>query len=1475
MTEQVLDSPRTPVTAPPRVWRIGSVLIGLSLLLLLPLLAFLLMWLEGEARRISVRTESAAMSLAQISAHSLERQLGDTQQFLATLAGRDSVRALDITRCDPVFGDFQKSHPGFTSLTTTTLDGRLVCSSMGEAVNRPRLMTPLTVGQAVGAPYFQLGQAQKGFLTGKWVLPVSLALLDDAGNTRGAIAAWIHLARLSPLNDSTLSRMPKDTISTVFDDKGVVLARSKDAELWVGVNRTGFPQATQALKQRLGYFQATSQTDGIRRLFAVTPVEGTRWIVSVGIPTSAMDDELAQARQRGFALFGAALLFTVLVLWLVRRYAVHPVQIGAEVTQAARGGDLKRRIPMAAIGPIAELRSIASDFNAMLDTLEADRGKLAASEADFRTLFNEMRSGFAVHDIICDAAGSPVDYRFVAVNPAFEDMTGLHARDIIGKRVTELLSNVEPSWIERYGRVALTGEPAAFEDFSAALNKYFDVRAFCIRHGQFAVMTLDITERRLAQVALAREKALLRRVIDTIPDLIFFKDAGGHYLGCNTAFEAFAGRPESQQIGRTDFDFFDMDTAEFFRAQDRQMLESGEMRRNDEWVSYPDGRQVLLHTVKVPFANAQGEVIGVLGISRDITTAHQAQVALKAQDDTYRAILATSLDGFWIVDTDGRLIEANAAYTRMSGYSRQELLGMHVSELDAQDTPEMVAQRMKHMVSSGGDIFESRHRRKDGSLWAVEVNVNYWPDQDRQFVFVRDVYQRKRAETLAKTRLKLSELALHSNLDGLMQGILDAAELASDSCIGFFHFVDADQENLTLQAWSSHTLQHMCKADGKGQHYPISQAGVWVDCVAQRKPVVHNDYAALAHKKGLPPGHAPIVRELTVPVIRHNLVVAILGVGNKLQPYTDDDVDLVAEFAGMAMDLVDSKRADEQLRQAAAVFENTQEGMMMTDANDIIVRVNPAFTRLTGYSPEDALGQKPSLLTSPLQDESLFKSMRRSLAQRGQWQGEIINRRKNGEDFPQWMTISSILDTGGQLGHYVSTFTDISLLKEAQAKVHSLAFFDPLTQLPNRSLMLDRLQRAVASSVRRKGYGAVLLIDLDNFKLLNDTQGHEVGDQLLVQVAHRLKTCIREQDSLAHQGGDEFIVILEDLGGDLHEAAGKAELVAEKILDALRERYQLGLVEHHSQASIGVATYHDQSDRAEEIVKRAETAMYRAKDEGRNTTRFFDPAMQAALEQRLQMEAELRHALPAAELQLYYQAQVDSDGVVVSAEALIRWLHPRRGLVSPMQFIPLAEESGLILPIGVWVLETACAQIKAWEKDATTRNLKLAVNVSARQFRQDDFVAVVRGIVESSGIDPSRLKLELTESVVVNNVADTIEKMHQLKVLGLSFSMDDFGTGYSSLAYLKRLPLDQLKIDQSFVRDISQDPSDAAIVQTIITMGNTLGLNVIAEGVETQVQLDFLKKYGCRTYQGYLFSRPVPLAEFEALVARQVGQLAK
>jgi diguanylate cyclase (GGDEF)-like protein/PAS domain S-box-containing protein len=562
-------------------------------------------------------------------------------------------------------------------------------------------------------------------------------------------------------------------------------------------------------------------------------------------------------------------------------------------------------------------------------------------------------------------------------------------------------------------------------------------------------------------------------------------------------------------------------------------------------------------------------------------------------------------------------------------------------------------------------------------------------------------------------------------------------------------------------------------------------------------------------------------------------------------------------------DISARRQSEQELRIAAITFES-QEGMLVADADGIILRVNAAFTEQTGYGADEVIGLKVGLLKSGRHDAAYYRTMWDALNDDGYWQGEIWNRRKSGEIYPVWLTITAVTDSEGRLTHYVGTYSDITDRKEAEERIRHLAFYDPLTGLPNRRLLLDRLQQALAGSNRSGRHGALLFIDLDNFKTLNDTQGHVVGDMLLTEVAQRLQSCVREDDTVARLGGDEFVVLLEDLNHELSHSAAQAEAVGEKIFAAVNQPYLLREREHHSTPSIGVSLFLGHRESSEELLKRADLAMYQAKSAGRNTIRFFDPAMQAAVEQRAEMEVDLRHALEQQQFALHYQIQLDSDGHVRGAEALLRWTRPRRGAIGPSEFVPLAEETGLILPIGRWVLETACAQLKQWESHPQSRDLKLAVNISARQFRHPDFTEQVRTVLARSGADPSRLKMELTETLVLDDIDDTVRKMGDLKALGCRFSLDDFGTGYSSLAYLRRLPLDELKIDQSFVRDITIDSNDDAIVRAIIAMAHSLGLDTVAEGVETEVQRHFLHRYGCNAFQGYLFGRPVPRDEFEA-----------
>ncbi len=552
-------------------------------------------------------------------------------------------------------------------------------------------------------------------------------------------------------------------------------------------------------------------------------------------------------------------------------------------------------------------------------------------------------------------------------------------------------------------------------------------------------------------------------------------------------------------------------------------------------------------------------------------------------------------------------------------------------------------------------------------------------------------------------------------------------------------------------------------------------------------------------------------------------------------------------------------------RVAAAIFES-REGMLVCDANIRILRVNSAFTRLTGYSSAEVLGRNPKMLGSGKHSAEFYSAMWQEILDQGNWEGEIWNRHKDGAIYPLRLGIAVVKDQHSQCTHFIGTLVDIAASLAAEDEIKQLAFYDSLTHLPNRRLLLDRLKQAMASSTRSGSMGALLIIDLDNFKTLNDTLGHAIGDLLLQQVAIRLEYCIREGDTVARLGGDEFVVMLEDLSFQSLDAAAQAEAVCMKILFSLNQPYRLEQIDHLSTPSIGVVLFKGHEQTPDELLRQADIAMYQAKNTGRNTLRFFDPKMQDVLNASAALEMDLRHAISEQEqFVLYYQPQVDISDCLIGAEVLLRWHHPKRGVVSPCDFIPLAEESGLILPLGHWVLATVCLQLLVWAEQPEKRHLTLAVNISAKQFHLPTFVEEVLTLVDHFAINPSRLKLEITESMLLNNVDSIITKMLRLKARGISFSMDDFGTGYSSLQYLKRLPLDQLKIDQSFVRDIVADSNDKAIVRTIIAMAKSMDMDVIAEGVETQQQRQLLISKGCSAFQGYLFGRPVPIEQFDRL----------
>jgi diguanylate cyclase (GGDEF)-like protein/PAS domain S-box-containing protein len=570
------------------------------------------------------------------------------------------------------------------------------------------------------------------------------------------------------------------------------------------------------------------------------------------------------------------------------------------------------------------------------------------------------------------------------------------------------------------------------------------------------------------------------------------------------------------------------------------------------------------------------------------------------------------------------------------------------------------------------------------------------------------------------------------------------------------------------------------------------------------------------------------------------------------------------------IDLSDQKQTEFELRSAnemlSSVLENVPARVFWKDTESRYLGCNSLFARDAGLQRPDELVGKDDFAMGWRAQAELYRAddARVMAADLPKLAFEEPQTTPDGREV--WLRTSKVPlhDNDGKVFGVLGIYDDITEQKQAEAQIRQLAFFDSLTGLPNRRLLQDRVQQAMAGSARSGRHGALVMLDMDQFKTVNDTRGHTIGDELLVEVARRLQACVREGDSVARLGGDEFVVVLEDLSPDAAEAAAQAEAVAEKVRGELGRPYRIEGGDCHTSPSIGIVLFSDHEQPMEALFVHADMAMYQAKAGGRNTIRFYDPEMQSVLAARSELESALRGALARDELQLYYQIQVDGQGRPLGAEALLRWRHPVLGMVSPARFIPVAEESGLILPIGQWVLETACAQLARWQQHPALAALTLAVNVSARQFRQDNFVAQVRACLTDNRISPSRLKLELTESMVLENVEETIRKMGELKSLGVRFSMDDFGTGYSSLIYLKRLPLDQIKIDQSFVRDITTDQDDAAIVQTIIAMAHSLDLEVIAEGVETAEQRAFLEQRGCRAYQGYLFGRPVAGPEFEA-----------
>ncbi|RIX44144.1 MAG: EAL domain-containing protein [Rhodocyclales bacterium GT-UBC] len=810
-------------------------------------------------------------------------------------------------------------------------------------------------------------------------------------------------------------------------------------------------------------------------------------------------------------------------------------------------------------------------------------------------------------------------------------------------------------------------------------------------------------------------------------------------------------------------------------------------------------------------------------LEREASERRKAEQALREEEARFRFLFESSPDPAWILHGE-EVVAANKATTALFGTSLQGPQHPAKHSPEYQPDGQLSSQKAQFMLDTamqnGVHRFEWVHLHADGTPFLAEVTLLAITMQGQQsaYAVARDISERKKAE---------DELRASKNL---LQGLFESA--------GAIICVFDKNERLIL---CNHQFEEELGLQ-RDRMLGLRRADFMERASAEKQDA--NDRIVLASgKRGSFEEDIVLASET-----RHFLTVKC--------PIFDNGA--TQGVISISTDISERRRHEEQLKLAAAVLTTTAEGVLITDAGGTIVSVNRAFTEITGFSAEEAIGNNPRMLRSERQSPEFYQTIWKSLCEADVWQGEIWNRRKNGEVFPEWLAISTIRDNNGQITHYVGVFSDISSIKHSQEKLERLAHFDPLTNLPNRVLFQDRLAHAIDRADRYGHQVALLLLDLDGFKTVNDSLGHPVGDELLIRVAERLHDCIRVEDTVARLGGDEFALILDNInhGSD-------AIQVVRKVLCSIEHPFQLDSTSALISTSIGIAIYPADGKTPIELVRNADAAMYGAKEAGRNTYQFYQATMTQVAQERLQREAALRRAIEQREFEVWFQPQINlKSRRVTGAEALVRWRSPEHGLVPPCEFIPLAERTGLILPLGEQVLAGVCASARRW-RDAGLVFGRLAVNVATPQLERGNFVALLQKSLKEHELPADCLEIEITESVIMANSETVRDVLLKIQSIGITTAIDDFGTGYSSLSYLKELPIDSLKIDRAFIRDLPGNTHDTAITRAIIAMAHSLGFKVIAEGIENAEQQAWLDIEGCDEAQGYLISRPMPAEEFE------------
>lgn len=944
----------------------------------------------------------------------------------------------------------------------------------------------------------------------------------------------------------------------------------------------------------------------------------------------------------------------------------------------------------------------------------------------------------------------------------------------------------------------------------------------------------DLTQNialRLIDDKLIAEGAFLRTLVNTIPDMIWLKDVNGVYQACNPRFERFFGAAKKDIIGKTDYDFVYKDLADTFRKHDCIAMGKNSLTVNEEWGTYADdGHHELLETIKTPMRDNQGKLIGVLGISRDITERKRAEQALlesesklREQKEFLASILESSLDAFMLMNSEGVISIWSSQAEKMFGWTRDEVIGrlMHETIVSAHYR-EAHARGMQHFLSGteGAGLntrIEVSALHRDGHEFPIELSISLIKTADGYEIssFIRDISERKRMEHQLAER----EGLFHAIFDQASSGI----ELIDPEAL---RFVEVNPAACRMLGYTYEEYLQLRLAD--------TQADMDEEMlIAAVRQLEASGGATFENRHRCKNGDI-----LDVEVTARMLDIP----GKRL-------------LVGVWRDITERKRSEENLLITASVFDNSQEAILITDTDNVIIDVNSAFTLITGYSREEVLGRNPKLLSSGRHDKAFYAAMWQALEQKKAWRGEIWNQRKSGEIYAELLSIATICGDDGKVQRYVGVFSDISYLKEHEAELSRVAHYDALTGIPNRVLLADRMKQAIAKTARERNVVAVCYLDLDGFKSINDNLGHDAGDQVLVEVSRRIRYTIRAGDTVARLGGDEFVVLLELEKGD--------ECVAtlERLLDVIAQPIDVKDKPQMLSASIGVSIYPLDDEDSDTLLRHADQAMYVAKQSGKNRFYIYDTAMDLRARSHHELLKNIRHGLQNDQFELYFQPKINlHTKQLVGAEALIRWRHPERGLLSPIEFLRPIENTELDIEIGNWVIAAALAQINRWY--CVGLDIEISINISAYHLESPRFTEKLRQqIAHYANIQPVKLQIEILETAALNDLSIVCEIIEECRKFGVGFALDDFGTGYSSLSYLSKLPVDVLKIDQSFVRDMLEDKGDKAIVQGIIALARAFDRQTVAEGIETEEHYRALRDMGCQIGQGYGIARPMPADE--------------